>query len=268
MAQQRDDEAAVIAQICSKLIRAMEIEDEHTGDRGLLAVGDIPLLAPTSGATNAHWKRAGLPLRRRPARRSFCSRRRRTSLRCRARGFARPACIWSLHARSDGRPHGRRAARHCRRGPSGRPQGLPTGLFDITTRPWYPMASPAPSLPCKNCARVNVTTPRILLAEAIEQLQLRVALSVRSGNNRAARRIVELARPFDVRGLRAFVRHLQLDWDRRASRQEGRIEASRDGRDRDHSQRERSRMDRGRSPHVRFGFDKRTRCAGGRLRLR
>jgi hypothetical protein len=130
------------------------------------------------------------------------------------------------------------------------------------------MASPAPSLPCKNCARVNVTTPRILLAEAIEQLQLRVALSVRSGNNRAARRIVELARPFDVRGLRAFVRHLQLDWDRRASRQEGRIEASRDGRDRDHSQRERSRMDRGRSPHVRFGFDKRTRCAGGRLRLR
>ncbi|MQW90720.1 hypothetical protein [Sinorhizobium saheli] len=30
MAQQRDDEAAVIAQICSKLIRAMEIEDEHT----------------------------------------------------------------------------------------------------------------------------------------------------------------------------------------------------------------------------------------------
>ena len=266
MAQQRDDEAAVIAQICSKLIRAMEIEDEHTGDRGLLAVGDIPLLAPTSGATNAHWKRAGLPLRRRPARRSFCSRRRRTSLRCRARGFARPACIWSLHARSDGartKSCSTLPKRSIR--PAPRP---PTGLFDITTRPWYPMASPAPSLPCKNCGRVNVTTPRILLAEAIEQLQLRVALSVRSGNNRAARRIVELARPFDVRGLRAFVRHLQLDWDRRASRQEGRIEASRDGRDRDHSQRERSRMDRGRSPHVRFGFDKRTRCAGGRLRLR
>ncbi|MBB6305591.1 UvrD-helicase domain-containing protein, partial [Rhizobium leucaenae] len=47
MAQQRDDEAAVIAQICSKLIGAIEIEDEHTGDRRLLEAGDIALLAPT-----------------------------------------------------------------------------------------------------------------------------------------------------------------------------------------------------------------------------
>ncbi len=61
-----------------------------------------------------------------------------------------------------------------------------------------------------------------------------MTLSARAGNNRAARslanldRIVELARPFDVRGLRSFVRHLQFDWERRGARQEGRIDASKD----------------------------------------
>ena len=117
------------------------------------------------------------------------------------------------------------------------PDASPTGLFDITTPPAlvsHRVARSVLEILQKLRARVNVTTPRVLLAESIEQLQLRVALSARGGNNRAARslanldRIVELARPFDVRGLRAFVRHLQLDWDRRASRQEGRIDASRD----------------------------------------
>ena len=117
------------------------------------------------------------------------------------------------------------------------PDASPTGLFDITTPPAlvsHRVARSILEILQKLRARVNVTTPRILLAEAIEQLQLRVALSARSGNNRAARslanldRIVELARPFDVRGLRSFVRHLQFDWDRRASRQEGRIDASKD----------------------------------------
>ncbi|PDT43869.1 DNA helicase UvrD [Sinorhizobium fredii] len=242
MAQQRDDEAAVIAQICSKLIGAIEIEDEHTGDRRLLAAGDIALLAPT-GTELWRYERAlearGLAVASQAGKTLFLQQETQDVLAL-------------LRALADSRD--RLAFGAFVRGPmvgltdeelldiaeevhQAGPEASPTGLFDITTPPALVSHGVARSVLetlQKLRARVNVTTPRVLLAEAIEQLQLRVTLSVRSGNNRAARslanldRIVELARPFDVRGLRAFVRHLQLDWDRRASRQEGRIDASRD----------------------------------------
>jgi ATP-dependent exoDNAse (exonuclease V) beta subunit len=117
------------------------------------------------------------------------------------------------------------------------PEGSQGRFFDITTPPALVAHPIARSVLEKLQAlrqRVNLTTPRILLAEAIEQLQMRVVLAARNGNNRAARSLanldalIELARPFDVRGLRAFVRHLQADWERGASRLEGRIDASED----------------------------------------
>ncbi len=242
MAQQRDDEAAVIATICSKLIGAIEIEDEHTGDRRLLEAGDIALLAPT-GTELWRYERAlearGLAVASQAGKTLFLQQETQDVLAL-------------LRALADSRD--RLAFGAFMRGPmvgltdeelldiaeevhQAGPEASPTGLFDITTPPALVSHGVARSVLetlQKLRARVNGTTPRVLLAEAIEQLQLRVALSVRSGNNRAARslanldRIVELARPFDVRGLRAFVRHLQLDWDRGALRQEGRIDASRD----------------------------------------
>lgn len=242
MAQQRDDEAALIAQICSKLIGSIEIDDEHTGERRFLEAGDIALLAPT-GTELWRYERAleslGLAVASQAGKTLFLQQETQDVLAL-------------LRTLADSRD--RLAFGAFMRGPmvgltdeelldiaeevhqSG-PAASPTGLFDITTPPAlvsHDVARSVLETLQKLRARVNVTTPRVLLAEAIEQLQLRVALSVRSGNNRAARslanldRIVELARPFDVRGLRAFVRHLQLDWDRRASRQEGRIDASRD----------------------------------------
>ena len=242
MAQQRDDEAAVIAEICSKLIGAIEIEDEHTGDRRLLEAGDIALLAPT-GTELWRYERAlealGLAVASQAGKTLFLQQETQDVLAL-------------LRALADSRD--RLAFGAFIRGPmvgltdeelldiaeevhQAGPEASPTGLFDITTPPAlisHRVARSVLETLQKLRARVNLTTPRVLLAEAIEQLQLRVALSARSGNNRAARslanldRIVELARPFDVRGLRAFVRHLQRDWDLRASRQEGRIDASRD----------------------------------------
>ncbi len=81
--------------------------------------------------------------------------------------------------------------------------------------------------------RAGATTPRIVLSEAIEQLHLRVVLAARHGN-RSARALanldalIEMARPYDVSGLRAFVRDLQSDWELRTQRSEGRIDASND----------------------------------------
>jgi rhodanese-related sulfurtransferase len=76
-------------------------------------------------------------------------------------------------------------------------------------------------------ARASATTPRSLLAEAIEELHMRVVLAARHGN-RSARALanldamIEMARPYDVSGLRAFVRDLQSDWELRTQRSEGR----------------------------------------------
>ncbi|PBB17340.1 UvrD-helicase domain-containing protein [Mesorhizobium sp. WSM4313] len=242
MPEQRDDEAAIVARICSKLVGAIEIEDEHDGRRRLLEAGDIALLAPT-GTDLWRYERAlealGLAVASQAGKTLLLQQETQDVLAL-------------LRTLADSRD--RLAFGAFMRGPTvgltdeelldiaeevhqAGPAAAPTGLFDITTPPAlvsHPVARSILEILQKLRARVNVTTPRILLAEAIEQLQLRVALSARSGNNRAARslanldRIVELARPFDVRGLRSFVRHLQLDWDRRASRQEGRIDASKD----------------------------------------
>ena len=79
--------------------------------------------------------------------------------------------------------------------------------------------------------RASVTTPLVLLSEAIERLQLRVVLAARYGN-RAARALanldalIQMARPYGVAGLRAFVRSLNDDWEVRTLRGEGRIDAS------------------------------------------
>lgn len=242
MPEQRDDEAAIVARICSKLVGAIEIEDEHDGRRRLLEAGDIALLAPT-GTDLWRYERAlealGLAVASQAGKTLILQQETQDVLAL-------------LRTLADSRD--RLAFGAFMRGPmvgltdeelldiaeevhQAGPDASPTGLFDITTPPAlvsHRIASSILEILQKLRARVNITTPRILLAEAIEQLQLRVALSARSGNNRAARslanvdRIVELARPFDVRGLRSFVRQLQFDWDRRASRQEGRIDASKD----------------------------------------
>jgi ATP-dependent exoDNAse (exonuclease V) beta subunit len=79
--------------------------------------------------------------------------------------------------------------------------------------------------------RAPVTTPLLLLSEAIERLNLRLVLAARYGS-RGARALanldalIEMARPYGVAGLRAFVRNLNENWESRSLRSEGRIDAS------------------------------------------
>ncbi|RUW26823.1 UvrD-helicase domain-containing protein, partial [Mesorhizobium sp. M4B.F.Ca.ET.013.02.1.1] len=242
MVELRDEEASTVALICSKLVGAIEIEDMNDGRHRLLQAGDIALLAP-AGTELWRYERAleshGLAVASQAGKTLFLQQETQDVLAL-------------LRALADSRD--RLAFGSFMRGPmvgltdeelldiaeeihKAGPDASPTGLFDITTPPAlvsHGVARAVLEIMQQLRSRVNITTPRILLAEAIEQLQLRIALSARSGNNRAARslanldRIVELARPFDVKGLRAFVRHLQREWEGRAMRQEGRIDASSD----------------------------------------
>ncbi|UCI23008.1 UvrD-helicase domain-containing protein (plasmid) [Mesorhizobium sp. B2-1-8] len=81
--------------------------------------------------------------------------------------------------------------------------------------------------------RASIVTPSLILAEAIERLNVRVIMAARH-RNRNARALVNLdalierARGYSIAGLRAFIRDLQEDWERKARAQEGRIDAAED----------------------------------------
>lgn len=79
--------------------------------------------------------------------------------------------------------------------------------------------------------RATISTPSLILTEAIERMNARVIMAARH-RNRNTRALVNLdalierARSYGVAGLRAFVRDLQADWERKARAPEGRIDAA------------------------------------------
>lgn len=79
--------------------------------------------------------------------------------------------------------------------------------------------------------RAAVTTPSLILAEAIERLNVRVIMASRYRNRNARAlanldALIERARGYGVAGLRAFVRDLQADWEGNVRAPEGRIDAA------------------------------------------
>jgi CRISPR-associated exonuclease Cas4 len=78
-----------------------------------------------------------------------------------------------------------------------------------------------------------ISTPSLVLATAIEQLNARVIMAARHRNRNARAlanldALIERARRYGVAGLRAFVRDLQSDWERKVRTPEGRIDAAED----------------------------------------
>jgi len=76
-----------------------------------------------------------------------------------------------------------------------------------------------------------VWAPSMVLATALERLNTRVVMAARHKNRNARAlanldALVERARRYGVAGLRAFVRDLQLDWERNVRVPEGRIDAA------------------------------------------
>src|SRR5690606_33880207 len=79
--------------------------------------------------------------------------------------------------------------------------------------------------------KAPVVTPNLLLAEGVERPNARVTVAARHGNRNARAfanldQLIEKARGYGVAGLRAFVRDLQSDWERKARAPEGRIDAT------------------------------------------
>ena len=81
--------------------------------------------------------------------------------------------------------------------------------------------------------RASIVAPSLILAEAIERLNIRVIMAARHGNRNARAlanldALIERARGYSVSGLRVFIRDLQDDWEHKARAQEGRIDAAGD----------------------------------------
>jgi ATP-dependent exoDNAse (exonuclease V) beta subunit len=78
-----------------------------------------------------------------------------------------------------------------------------------------------------------IATSSLILATAIERLNARVIMAARHKNRNARAlanldALIERARRYGVAGLRAFVRDLQGDWERKVRVPEGRIDAAED----------------------------------------
>lgn len=107
-------------------------------------------------------------------------------------------------------------------------------FFTVRTDPdlvQHPLAKDVLMLLQSLRRKASVVTPSLILAEAIERLNARVIIAARHGNRNARAlanldALIERARSYGVAGLRAFVRDLQYDWERKARAPEGRIDAA------------------------------------------
>lgn len=236
----REAEAEAVADLCARLIGNVKIRDED--DRlAPLTPGGIVLLAPT-GTQLAFYERAlearGLPI---------------ASLA--GKGLFRRQEVQDLIAlaRVMADPSDRLAFGALMRGPL---VGLTEEeLLDITAGLPPPARQPdeiarfsvmteADQVPHARARRVlavlqdlrrrsRKTTPALLLAEAIERLQLWPILSARD-SGRSARAaanveaVLDRARPYGVRGLKQFVRDISRDWRLGVDSNEGRVDVDGD----------------------------------------
>jgi ATP-dependent exoDNAse (exonuclease V) beta subunit len=239
-AVQRDAEAVIVAQICRRLIGAVQIE-RADGSKGWLAPGDIALLAPT-GTELWRYERAlekvGLSVASQ-AGKTLVLQQETQDILALMRCLTDPRDTLAFGAFLRGPMVGltdeelldiaEAVHQSAAEGEPGRMFNLHTPLDTVS----HPLARSVLAALQQLRRRVAATTPRVLLAEAIEKLHLRVVLAARH-RNRGARALanldvlIEMARPYDVMGLSAFVRDLQSDWEAHRQRAEGRIDASAD----------------------------------------
>jgi ATP-dependent exoDNAse (exonuclease V) beta subunit len=112
-----------------------------------------------------------------------------------------------------------------------RPGGHPR--FSISTNiehVSHPIARQALSILQELRRRARSLTPSLLLAEAMERLMVRPILASRgqAAHPRAVANVeafLERAKPYDMRGLKAFVRDATRDWRDGAPRNEGRVDS-------------------------------------------
>lgn len=235
-AADRDEEARQVANLCSRLIGAVEVERKD-GSRSALVPSDIALLAPT-GTQLWRYERAleevGLVVASQAGKGLF----RRQDVQ---------DMLALLRALAD--PTDRLAFMALMRGPlcglsdeelldldhqlfTGTTPGQRPRRFELLTPVELienPRAAAVLSVLQRLYGRRRYTTPSLLLAEAIEVLNVSAILAVRhQGHSQRAlanlATLVELLRRDDVAGLDAAVQRLNQEWATRAPRAEGRVD--------------------------------------------
>jgi ATP-dependent exoDNAse (exonuclease V) beta subunit len=192
---QRDEEAAVVAQICQRLIGAIEVK-RVDGSKALLEPGDIALLAPT-GTELWRYERAlenvGISVASQ-AGKTLMRQQEIQDILALLRSLADPADTLAFGAFMRGPVVGitdeelldiAEAVHHVFAAEE------PYRVFDIRTPPElvpHALAQSVLKTLQQLQRRVGSTTPRTLLAEAIEKLHLRIIVAARHGNRSARAR--------------------------------------------------------------------------------
>ncbi|MER2266796.1 UvrD-helicase domain-containing protein [Methylobacterium oxalidis] len=236
--EQRDAEADAVADLCHRLIGCQFVEDHSTGELRLCRPGDIALLAP-SGTDLWRYEEAlerhGIPVATQ-AGKGFFRRQEIQDLIALARVLADQRDTLALGA--------------LLRGPAvgltdeelldivgalppdpERPDEAPSlRLFLNATDLAHPLARRAFQQLQALALRANSTTPHELLSQAIDAMRLRSTLQQRHHGHaeRALANVdlfLDLARPFAVRGMRAFAETMMDAWEGKTRAIEGRPDA-------------------------------------------
>jgi ATP-dependent exoDNAse (exonuclease V) beta subunit len=235
--EQREAEAAAVANLCARLIGALTITAPDGSERRLSA-GDIALLAPThtdlwryeralEGLRIAVASQAGNALFRRQELQDLLSL---------VRTLAEPLDTLAFGALMRGPLVGLSDEELLDVNAGLPPDADGRRRFQLRTSASevvHPLAREI-LLKLQSLRRLAAElTPMQLLAYAIEHLNLRVVMAARHGQRNARAlanldAIVELARPYGVAGLRAFALDLQRGWQRKRRHPEGRVDASED----------------------------------------
>jgi len=232
----RDAEAEAVAEVCARLITNMEITDGE-GRRRPLVPADIALLAPAG--TQLHRYERALDERSLPyssqAGKNLFGRQEVQDLVSLARAIADPRDTLAFGALMRGPLVGlteEELLDITEQLPpvTAQPELIPRfSLLTDSESISHPLAREALIILQDLRRRSPSTTPMLLLSEAVERLHLRALLAVRDGerSNRALANIdafLELARGYDVRGLKHFVRDIHRDWGSGQSRAEGKVD--------------------------------------------
>jgi ATP-dependent exoDNAse (exonuclease V) beta subunit len=235
--EQREAEAAAVAELCARLIGALKICGPDGTERYLRA-GDIALLAPThrdlwryeralEGRRIAVASQAGHALFRRQELQDVL---------VLIRAIADPLDTLAFGALMRGPVVGLRDEDLLDITGALSPDQDGRRRFQLRTPPDEVTSPLARDILVKLQALNRLAaelTPMQLAAFAIERLNLRVIMAARHGQRNARAlanldAIVELARPYNVAGLRAFALDLYRGWQSKRRHPEGRVDASED----------------------------------------
>jgi len=233
----RDGEALAVADLCNRLVGNLQVRDHHTGEMRPCRFGDIALLAPV-GTELWRFEEAleelAIPVSTQ-AGKGFFRRQEIQDLIALTRSLADPRDTLAFGALLRGPLVGLTETEllDISEALPAKPerQGLP--MLTLRTDPanvHHALAKEVLTLLSSLRRRARTTTPYALLADAIAALHVRPQIRQRfkAGAERAAANVdlfLEMARAYDVRGLRAFASDMRSNWEEAVRQVEGRPDA-------------------------------------------